>query len=215
MPIGRALYRSAWALLAPVWILGGIRMGIFTPTESAFFVTLYVFVIAKFVYRDITWRQVPAIMERAAVTSVAVMLIIAVAAVLSWLIETQGLAAAVLSFIRGIQASREVIILAMILILVVAGTVLEPPPMLLIIVPILLPVARDIGFDLVQFGVFVTVAINLGLISPPVGLTVFVAAKVAQAPLLETFRMSLWWLPSFFILLLLVAFVPSLSLALL
>ena len=78
-----------------------------------------------------------------------------------------------------------------------------------------LPVARDIGFDLVQFGVFVTVAINLGLISPPVGLTVFVAAKVAQAPLLETFRMSLWWLPSFFILLLLVAFVPSLSLALL
>lgn len=215
MPIGRALYRSAWALLAPVWILGGIRIGIFTPTESAFFVTLYVFVIAKFVYRDITWRQVPAIIERAAVTSVAVMLIIAVAAVLSWLIETQGLAAAVLSFIRSIQASREVIILAMILILVVAGTVLEPPPMLLIIVPILLPVARDIGFDLVQFGVFVTVAINLGLISPPVGLTVFVAAKVAQAPLLETFRMSLWWLPSFFILLLLVAFVPSLSLALL
>ncbi|MFN7194932.1 MAG: TRAP transporter large permease, partial [bacterium] len=132
MPIGRALYRSAWALLAPVWILGGLRLGIVTPTESAFFVTLFVFVIATFVYRDITWRQVPAIMERAAVTSVAVMLIIAVAAVLSWLIETQGLAAAVLSFIRGIQASREVIILAMILILVVAGTVLEPPPMLLI-----------------------------------------------------------------------------------
>jgi C4-dicarboxylate transporter DctM subunit len=80
-------------------------------------------------------------------------------------------------------------------------------------VPILLPVAREIGLDLVQFGIFVTVGINLGLISPPVGLTLFVAAKVAQAPLIETFRMSLWWLPSFFILLFLVAFVPWLSLA--
>jgi C4-dicarboxylate transporter, DctM subunit len=213
MPVGRALMRSAWALLAPIWILGGIRLGFFTPTESAFFITLYVFWVAKYVYRDITWRQVPRILERAAVTSTAVMLIIAVAAVLSWLIETQGLAAAVLGFLQQVQLSRAMVIVGMIIILVVAGMVLEPAPMLLIIVPILLPVARDIEMNLVQFGIFVTVGINLGLIHPPVGITLFVSAKVAEAPLVPTFYASLWWLPAFFVLFFLVAFVPGLSLA--
>ena len=215
MPIGNALRRSGWALLAPVLITGGIRLGLFTPTESAIFITLYVFVIARFVYRDITWRQLPAIVERAAVTSVAVMLIIATAAVLSWIIETQGLAGAVLAFLKQVQLSRAFVIIGMIVILVIAGMVLEPAPMLLIIVPILLPVARDIGMDLVQFGIFVTVGINLGLIHPPVGLTLFVSAKIAEAPLIPTFLASLWWLPAFFLLFFLVAFVPSISLVLL
>lgn len=215
MPIGQALWRSAWALLAPVWVIGGIRLGYFTPTESAIFITLYVFLIAKFVYRDIAWRQVPAIVERAAITSVTVMLIIATAAVLSWLIETQGLASAVRSFLQQAGLSSTTIIFAMIVLLIVAGMILEPAPMLLIIVPIMLPVARDIGMDLVQFGVFVTVGVNLGLISPPVGLTIFVSAKVAGAPIMETFAWTLWWIPSFFLTFLLVAFVPALSLMLL
>ncbi|MFM7706647.1 MAG: TRAP transporter large permease [Gammaproteobacteria bacterium] len=215
MPIGRALWRSAWALLAPVWILGSIRLGLFTPTESAIFITIYVFLVAKYAYRDITWRQLPAIIERAAVTSVAVMLIVATAAVLSWIIETQGLAAAVLKFLQLADLSRTIVILAMMAVLVVAGTVLEPAPMLLIIVPIMLPIARDIGMDLVQFGIFVTVGINLGLISPPVGMTVFVSAKIAKAPIMATFRATFWWLPAFFLLFLAVAFVPQLSLALL
>jgi C4-dicarboxylate transporter DctM subunit len=215
MPLGRALWRSAWALLAPVWVIGGIRLGWFTPTESAIFITLYVFAIAKFAYRDITWRQIPGIVERAAITSVTIMLIIATAAVLSWLIETQGLASAVRGFLQNAGFSRIAIIMAMIVLLIVAGMILEPAPMLLIVVPIMLPVARDIGMDLVQFGIFVTVGINLGLISPPVGLTIFVAAKVAGAPILETFTWTLWWIPSFLLTFLLVAFWPALSLALL
>jgi C4-dicarboxylate transporter DctM subunit len=215
MPIGRALWRSAWALLAPVWILGSIRLGLFTPTESAIFITVYVFLVARFAYGDITWRQLPAIIERAAVTSVAVMLIVATAAVLSWIIETQGLAAAVLKFLQQAEMSRAAVILAMMLVLVIAGTVLEPAPMLLIIVPIMLPIARDIGMNLVQFGIFVTVGINLGLISPPVGMTVFVSAKIAQAPVMATFRATFWWLPAFLLLFTLVAFVPELSLLLL
>jgi C4-dicarboxylate transporter DctM subunit len=85
----------------------------------------------------------------------------------------------------------------------------------LIIVPIMLPIARDIGMNLVQFGIFVTVGINLGLISPPVGMTVFVSAKIAQAPVMATFRATFWWLPAFLLLFTLVAFVPELSLLLL
>ena len=215
MPIRKAVRRAGWALLAPVLITGGIRVGLFTPTESAIFITLYVFVIARFVYRDITWRQLPAIVEKATVTSVAVMLIIATAAVFSWIIETQGLADAVLTFLKQAQLSRVFVIIGMMFILVIAGTVLEPAPMLLIIVPIMLPVARDIGMDLVQFGIFVTVGVNLGLIHPPVGLTLFISAKVANAPLIPTFLASLWWLPAIFLLFFLVAFVPSVSLVLL
>jgi C4-dicarboxylate transporter DctM subunit len=131
------------------------------------------------------------------------------------LIETQGLASAVRGFLQNAGFSRIAIIMAMIVLLIVAGMILEPAPMLLIVVPIMLPVARDIGMDLVQFGIFVTVGINLGLISPPVGLTIFVAAKVAGAPILETFTWTLWWIPSFLLTFLLVAFWPALSLALL
>jgi len=215
MPVMQALYRAAWPLLAPVLILGGIRFGLFTPTESAIFITLYAFVIAKYVYRDITWRQLPGIVERAAVTSGAVMLIIATASVLSWLIETQGLAEAIIRFIHDAALSRTGIILAMIVVLVVAGMVLEPAPILLIIVPLLLPVARDIDFNLIQFGVFITVGVNLGLIHPPVGISLFVSAKVAGAPLVPTFYASLWWIPAFVATFLLIAFVPQLSLMLL
>jgi len=215
MSIGLALWRSAWALLAPVWVIGGIRLGYFTPTESAIFITLYVFLVAMFAYGDITWRQIPTIVERAAITSVTVMLIIATAAVLSWLIETQGLANAVRSFLQQSNLSSTAIIGAMMLLLIIAGMVLEPAPMLLIIVPIMLPIAREIGMNLVQFGVLVTVGVNLGLISPPVGLTVFVSAKVAGAPIMETFAWTLWWLPTFIVTLVLVGFVPSLSLILL
>ena len=215
VPIGQAVRRSIWALLAPVWVLGGIRLGIFTPTESAIFIVLYVFVIAKFVYRDLDWAKVPAVVEKAAVTSVVIMLIVATSAAFSWIIETQGLAKVVLDLFQNAQLPSALVILSMIVFLTIAGMILEPAPILLIVVPLLLPVAKSINMDLVQFGVFVTVAVNLGLIHPPLGMCLFVSAKVANAPLGETFLMSLWWLPACVITFALVAYLPWLSLALL
>ena len=215
MPVGRAFARSIWALIAPALILGGIRLGVFTPTESAVFVVIYVFLVAKFVYRDLSWRDMPAIIERAAVTSGAIMLIVATAAVLSWIIETQGLAATITSLLQHGNLSKSGVIFAIVVILVLSGMVLEPAPMLLIVVPLLLPVAHSIGMNLVQFGVVVIAGVNLGLIHPPVGLALFVAAKVARAPLASTFYASLWWVPVYLLVLLLVAYIPALSLQLL
>ena len=215
MPVGRAVVRAGWALLAPVLILGGIRTGIFTPTESAIFITVYALVVAIYIYRDISWRDVPRIVENAAVTSASVMFIVATASAFSWIINTQGIPAVAANFLLTSTDSYVLVMLAMMGLLVVAGMFLDPISILLIIVPILLPVARDLGLDLVHFGIFATVGLNLGLVTPPVGLCLFVAAKIAGAPVIDTAIASLPWLGAFIFFFLLVAFVPQISLILL
>lgn len=214
LPLKLAFRRAGWALLAPVLILGGIRTGIFTPTESAIFITAYALVISMFVYRDLTWRDLPGIFEEAAVTSASVMFIVATASGFSWIVNTQGVPAAVADFLLTSIHSYELILISMMVMLVIAGTVIDPVSILLIIIPILLPVARNIGMDPVHFGVFATVGLNLGLITPPVGLCLFVAAKMAEAPLVSTAIASLPWVLCFAIFYVLVAFVPELSLLL-
>jgi C4-dicarboxylate transporter DctM subunit len=212
LPLGVAFRRAGWALLAPVLILGGIRFGIFTPTESAFFITLYAFVVGKFVYRDFTWTQVPRIVERAGITTIAVMFILATSSLFAWLVTVLGLPTIVESWFRGAALSYTETVLLLVLVLTVAGTFLEPVPILLILVPVLLPVARGIDMNMVQFGIFVTVGINLALITPPVGMTLYVGAKVANASVWQTSIESLPWCLVFVVLFLLVGFVPAISL---
>lgn len=215
MPIRRAVVRAGWALLAPVLILGGIRTGVFTPTESAIFITIYALLVAIYIYRDISWRDVPRIVENAAVTSASVMFIVATASAFSWIINTQGIPAVAANFLLTSTDSYVLVMLAMMGMLVVAGMFLDPISILLIIVPILLPVARDLGLDLVHFGIFATVGLNLGLVTPPVGLCLFVAAKIAGVPVVDAAVASLPWLGAFILFFLLVAFVPQISLILL
>lgn len=215
IPIRRALIRAGWALLAPVLILGGIRTGIFTPTESAIFITIYALLIAIYVYRDIGWRDLPRIVEGAAVTSASVMFIVAAASIFAWIINTQGIPAATANFLLASTESRTLTILAMMALLIVAGMFLDPLSILLIIIPILLPVVRSLGMDLVHFGIFATVGLNLGLVTPPVGLCLFVAAKIAGASVVDAAIASVPWLLAFVAFFLLVAFVPQLSLILL
>lgn len=212
IPIRRALIRAGWALLAPVLILGGIRTGIFTPTESAIFITIYALLIAIYVYRDIGWRDLPRIVEGAAVTSASVMFIVAAASIFAWIINTQGIPAATANFLLASTESRTLMILAMMALLIVAGMFLDPLSILLIIIPILLPVVRSLGMDLVHFGIFATVGLNLGLVTPPVGLCLFVAAKIAGASVVDAAIASVPWLLAFVAFFLLVAFVPQLSL---
>ena len=215
IPIRRALIRAGWALLAPVLILGGIRTGIFTPTESAIFITIYALLIAIYVYRDIGWRDLPRIVERAAVNSGSVMFIVAAASTFSWIINTQGIPAATADLLVGSTESRTLMILAMMVLLVVAGMFLDPISIILIVVPILLPIARSLDMHMVHFGIFATVGLNLGLVTPPVGLCLFVAAKMAGASVVDAAIASVPWLFAFVAFFLLVAFVPQLSLILL
>lgn len=213
IPLGRAIYRSAWALLAPVWLIGGLRFGIFTPTESAFFITIYVFVVAKFIYRDISWRDVPRIFEQAAATSVSIMFIIATASIFAWLVNVLGVPARVAGLF-GDGLTYAAAVFGMMAVLIVAGLFLDATSMLLIMVPILLPISHQIGMDPVQFGIFVTVGINLGLVTPPLGVGLVVAAKIVNAPLGTASVAALPWFAVFLLLFLLIGFVPWISLAL-
>jgi C4-dicarboxylate transporter, DctM subunit len=213
VPLGRAVARSAWALLAPIWLIGGIRFGIFTPTESAFFIAIYAFIIAKFVYRDMGWRDVPRIFEQAAATSVSIMFIVATASIFAWLVNVLGVPLAVAGFFRDSGLGPDGAIVAMMGVLIFAGLFLDATSILLIIVPILLPVAQSIGMNLVQFGIFVAVGINLGLVTPPIGVGLFIGAKVAGASVADASVAAIPWFLVFLALFFAVGFVPWISLA--
>jgi C4-dicarboxylate transporter DctM subunit len=213
--LGKATLRAAWALFAPVLILGGIRLGIFTPTESAIFVTLYALFIALYVYRDITWRDVPRIFERAAVVATSVMFIVATATLFAWIINSQGIPEFVSGLLLSKGNSEVVIILSMLGLLIVTGMFLDATSTLFILLPILFPVAVGIGMDPIHFGVFMVMALNLGLITPPVGLCLFVGANIARAPLVKVSIAAVPWMAIMILAILLVAFIPSLSLVLL
>lgn len=213
MPLGRAVARSAWALLAPLWLIGGIRFGIFTPTESAFFIAIYAFVVAKFVYRDMAWRDVPRVFEQAAATSVSIMLIVATASIFAWLVNVLGVPLAVAAAFRDSALGPDGAVVAMMAVLIFAGLFLDATSILLIIVPILLPVAQSIGMNLVQFGIFVAVGINLGLVTPPIGVGLFIGAKVAGASVADASVAAIPWFLVFLALFFAVGFMPWISLA--
>lgn len=212
LPPGQALYRSAWAVVAPLWIIGGLRYGVFTPTESSFFITVYAFVVAKYFYGDIGWRNLPQIIETAAVTSIAVMIIVACASVFAWLVNIMGVPGAIEGLFREADLGFAGTVVLMMLVLLIAGMFLDASSVLLIIVPILIPVARAISFDPVQFGIFITVGINLGLVTPPVGVGLFIGAKVAGASVVETSLAAVPWFLVFGVLFAAIAFVPGISL---
>lgn len=214
-PLGKATLRAGWALIAPVLILGGIRLGIFTPTESAIFVTLYALFVAIYVYRDITWRDVPRVLERAAVVATSVMFIVATATLFAWIINSQGIPGFVSNLLLSSGGSDAVILLSMLGLLIVTGMFLDATSTLFILLPILFPVALGIGMDPIHFGVFMIMALNLGLITPPVGICLFVGANIAGAPVVKVAVAALPWMAIMILAILLVAFIPSLTLVLL
>lgn len=213
LPLGRATVRAGWALMAPVLILGGIRLGIFTPTESSIFITVYALGVALFAHRDIGWRDIPRIFERAAIVSTSVMFIVATATLFAWIINTQGipgmLSEVILSFGGG---STVGVVLVMFLLIIITGMFLDATSTLFVLLPILLPVALGIGMHPIHFGVFMTMALNLGLITPPVGICLFVGANVSRVPVIEVAIAALPWIVLMIAATLLIAFVPALTL---
>lgn len=215
LPLGRATLRAGWALLAPALILGGIRLGIFTPTESSIFITVYALLVALYAYRDITWRDVPRIFERAAVVATSVMFIVATATLFAWIINTQGIPATLSGLILSGGGSSVGVILLMLVLLIVTGMFLDATSTLFVLLPILLPVALGIGMDPIHFGIFMTMALNLGLITPPVGICLFVGANVGRVPVLHVAVAAIPWMVVMIGAILLIAFVPRLTLFLL
>ncbi|MAM57133.1 MAG: C4-dicarboxylate ABC transporter permease [Salinicola sp.] len=206
--------KASWGLLTIVIVLGGIYGGFFTPTEAAAVAAVYAGFVALFVYRDITIRQCPGVLLDAAKLSVVLMFIIANAMLFAHVLTTEQIPQTITAWVVEQGFSPITFLLVVNIVLLVAGSFMEPSAIILILAPILFPVAAQLGIDPIHFGIIMVVNMEIGLVTPPVGLNLFVASAVTGMPLTRTIRAATPWLFLLLGFLLLVTYVPFLSLGL-
>ena len=207
-PIGEATVRVLGALLTPVIILGGILGGFFTPTEAAALGALYI-IILGFIYGNLTIGLLWKSLRETAVTTASIMLIIAAATILGWILAREEVPQALSSVMTGNLNSPVSFLLVSAVLMLILGAFIDATALLLIIVPILLPVATEFGVDPIHFGVVTILALMMGLLTPPVGTVLFVMSSVLRMPAGEVFRGVLPFLVPITIVLLLLIFFPG------
>ncbi|OSP55214.1 TRAP transporter large permease [Pseudoruegeria sp. SK021] len=210
--LGRTFRESFWGLMTPVLILGGIYSGIFTPTEAALVATVYALAVGAFAYRTLTWRGLYDSLSDAAASSAVVMLVVAYASLFGWVVTVEDLVGQYSGQLLGLSDNSAVILLVIMLILLIAGMFMDPVTVMFISLPIFMPVVRELGWDPVWFGVLVMVNLAIGLITPPVGINLYVAANVTRLPIERIARAAVPFLLVSLIGLAVVAALPSLSL---
>jgi C4-dicarboxylate transporter DctM subunit len=199
------------ALLMPVIIVGGIWSGIFTPTESAAVAVVYGVIVSLTLYKDMTVRDLPRLLVNAFQTSATVMLVIGATGALAWLITVEQVAVQMAAWIKVVASEPWMFLLFVNVALLILGIFIEPLPALLLTAPLLLPIAQAFKIDLVHLGVVMTANLAIALYTPPVGGTLFVAAKLAGAGIGEITRALMPLLIAAIVALFIITYVPSLT----
>jgi C4-dicarboxylate transporter DctM subunit len=208
----KALRESVWGLLLIVVVIGGIYTGIFTPTEAAAMSAVYAFIVAVFIYKDLTLKQVPKVLLDSASMSAMLLYIITNAVLFSFLMTSEGIPQAMASSLIDAGLGPVAFLLAVNVILLLAGNVMEPSSIVLIFAPILFPVAMALGIDPVHFGILIVVNMEVGMCHPPVGLNLYVASGITKMGITEL-TIAVWpWLLTMLAFLGLVTYVPAISL---
>ncbi len=200
------------ALMTMVIILGGILSGVFTANESASIAVLWAFFVTMFIYRDYKWRDLPRLVHRTVKTVTVVMILIGFAAAFGYLMTLMMIPMKVTAFITSLSDNKYVILGLINLLLMLLGCLMDMSPLILILTPILLPVATSLGIDPVHFGMIMMVNLGIGLITPPVGTVLFVGSAVAKLSLGVVTRAMMPFFVALFIVLLMVTYMPWLSL---
>jgi C4-dicarboxylate transporter DctM subunit len=203
---------SIWGLLLIVIILGGIYGGVFTPTEAAAVAAVYAFAIAVFVYRDIGMRQVPEVLIEAAKVTIMLMFIIANALLFAHVLTTERIPQAIAEQIIAWNMSDWQFLIVVNILLLVAGAFMEPTGIILILAPILFPIAMQMGIDPVHLGIIMVVNLEIGMVTPPVGLNLFVTAGITKMSIGQVVRAALPWLMILLVYLVFITYVPIVSL---
>ncbi len=209
-----AFKKSFLALLMPVIILGGIYSGAFTPTEAAGVACAYGILVAGFIFKEIKLKELPKVAYDGGMTNGMIFLIIATAAVLSWILSTERVPAMLSSFILGITDNAFIILLLINIILLINGCFMELTASMFIYVPILYPIAQAAGINLVQFGIICTLNMTMGLLTPPLGVSLFIASGLHEKASFNGVCKAV--IPMFILLvgvLLAVTYIPQISLA--
>ncbi len=200
------------ALLMPILIIGGIWSGVFTPSESAAIAVVYGLVVSLFYYKDLSWQRIPQLLLNAFITSATVMLVIGATGAMAWLITVEQVAQQMAEWIGLVATEPWMFLLMFNVALLLLGIFIEPLPAMLLSAPLFLPLAKHYGLDMVHVGVMMTANLAIALYTPPVGGTLFVAAKLAKVGIGEITR-HLWPLmAATFTVVMLVTYLPQLSL---
>jgi tripartite ATP-independent transporter DctM subunit len=203
---------AIWGLVTVFIILGGILSGIFTATESAAIACVYAFLVTMLVYRDYKWRELPHLIHRVVKTVAMVMMLIGFAAAFGYLMAIMRLPALATEFFLQVSSNKYAVLLMINVLLLALGTFMDMAPLILICTPILLPVIKSIGVDPVHFGMILLVNLGIGLITPPVGPTLFVGCAIGKVTMEEVSK-ELWpFYGAMCLALLLVTYIPAISL---
>jgi tripartite ATP-independent transporter DctM subunit len=209
-----AFRRAFLSLLMPVIILGGIYGGIFTPTEAAVVAVVYAMILGLFVYREIRLRDLPGIFADSALTSSVVMIIVGFAAMFGFALHLLNAPQTIAAALSGVSSDPLVFLLLVNLFLLLVGMFMETFAAIIILAPILAPVALSFGIDPVHFGLIVIVNLAVGMVTPPVGVNLFVACGIARITMEQLMRPLLVFLAVLLLNLAIITYVPALSLAL-
>jgi C4-dicarboxylate transporter, DctM subunit len=213
--IRSATSEAGWALGAPFAILGGIYGGIFTPTEAAGVAVVYSVVVTMFIYRDISWRELWRITLAAAFLIAQILIIVTAAGIYPWLLTTSGIPQSIISTMNALHLAPWQTLLIVNIGLLLIGSFLEPPAAIIILTPLLLPVVEAAGVHPIHFGIIMAVNLSIGMYTPPFGLNLFASQAIFNQPLAMIYRGVVPFVLINFATLMLISYVPWISLGLL
>jgi len=205
-----ALRSAGWALMLPLIILVGLRMGVFTPTEAAVVAAVYALFVAGVIYRELSWAQLFHVFQTAAKTTAVIMFLVAAAMVSAWLITVANLPSQVVSLLEPLLSSPTLLLLAIMVLCMIVGTAMDMTPTILILTPVLMPIVKAAGIDPVYFGVLFIINNSIGLVTPPVGTVLNVVAGVGRMRMDEVTRGVMPFMAVQFIVMFLMVLFPSL-----
>ena len=210
----RSAREAFWGLLLMVIILGGIYSGMFTPTEAAAVAAVYAGFVALFVYKDLKIRECPKVLLESGKLTIMLMFIIANAMLFAHVLTTEQIPQTITAWVVDLGLQPWQFLLVVNIVLLIAGAFMEPSAIILILAPILFPIAMQLGIDPIHLGIIMVVNMEIGLITPPVGLNLFVTSAVTGMPLTAVIRAALPWLMLLISFLMVITYIPAVSLAL-
>lgn len=205
---------ALWGLLLLIIILGGIYSGLFTPTEAAAVAAVYAAAVALLVYHDMSWRDSRKVLLDAGRLSVMLMFIIANAILFAYVLTTEQIPQQMTLWVTDQGFGPIGFLIVVNIVLLIAGSFMEPSAVTLIMAPIFFPIAVSLGIDPIHLGIIMMVNMEIGLVTPPIGLNLFVTSAVAKITVAQTIKAAMPWLSVLLVFLVLVTYIPWLSLAL-
>ena len=210
--IGKTFLGAFWAILMTILILYGILGGLFTPTEASIMAVIYAIIVGKFVYKELKLRDIPRITVESMKMTASIMILVGFANLFAWILASEQIPQLIANAILSLTTNKYLVILLINILLLFVGMFMETISAIVILFPVLLPVAIKVGIDPIHFGVLSVLNLVIGLTTPPVGVCLFVASSIGKLTIAEGTKAILPFLIVSLIVLLLVSYIPALSL---